>query len=76
MALTMQETNVLQQVCEGKSNKEIADLLKISANTVGEHIKNIYLKLQVNNRIALYRKALLLGLVACPVVDCKLKVKK
>ncbi len=76
MALTTQETNVLLHLCEGKSNKEIADGLQISAHTVAEHIKNIYLKMQVNNRIALYRRALALGLVGCPVAACKLKTKK
>ena len=39
--LTDRETNVLKLLAEGKSNKEIADNLNISINTVITHRKNI-----------------------------------
>ena len=39
--LTERETNVLKQLAEGMSNKEIADKLTISINTVITHRKNI-----------------------------------
>jgi two-component system secretion system response regulator SalR len=70
--LTKRETEVLLLVCEGQSNLEIAAGLAISEHTVSEYIKNIYLKYQVNNRIALFRKALVLGVVGCPATKCKL----
>ncbi|MVP01268.1 LuxR C-terminal-related transcriptional regulator [Paenibacillus lutrae] len=49
--LTEQETRVLQLIGGGLSNKEIAHRLNISAETVKSHIKNVYRKLGVNNRV-------------------------
>ena len=39
--LTERETDVLKHLADGKSNKEIADKLNISINTVITHRKNI-----------------------------------
>ena len=39
--ITERETDVLKLLAEGKSNKEIADKLNISINTVITHRKNI-----------------------------------
>ncbi|MCR8635668.1 LuxR C-terminal-related transcriptional regulator [Paenibacillus radicis (ex Xue et al. 2023)] len=50
-ALTEQETRVLLLVADGLSNKEIAHSLNISGETVKSHIKNLYRKLRVNNRV-------------------------
>ncbi|HEY3313060.1 MAG TPA: response regulator transcription factor [Anaerolineales bacterium] len=44
------ELEVLRLVAAGKSNREIADLLSLSENTVKFHLKNITLKLNVSNR--------------------------
>lgn len=49
--LTPRETQILQLVAEGKSNKDIADELVISENTVKIHIRNILEKLHLKNRI-------------------------
>jgi len=49
--LTERETEVLQLICEGKSNFDIGEEIFISTNTVKYHIKNIYLKLDVKNRV-------------------------
>jgi ATP/maltotriose-dependent transcriptional regulator MalT len=49
--LTVRELDVLTQLTMGKSNIEIGEILFVSANTVGTHLKNIYSKLEVNNRV-------------------------
>ncbi len=49
--LTRREKNVLQYVVDGKSSKEISDLLFVSPETVKSHLKNIYRKLEVKNRV-------------------------
>lgn len=49
--LTQKEITVLQFISTGMSNKQIAKQLNVSAETIKSHIKNIYRKLNVNNRI-------------------------
>jgi len=56
--LTPAEIRILEQVVEGKTNKEIADKVFLSPWTVKTHIKNIYKKMQVNSRAAAVRLAL------------------
>jgi len=59
--LTNKELQILEQICSGKSNKEIASLNFIEVSTVKTHINNIYFKLGTNNRkeaIELYRQYL------------------
>jgi DNA-binding NarL/FixJ family response regulator len=51
--LTPRETQALQAIEEGLTNKEVAIRLNISLETVKTHIKNIYQKLEVNSRHAL-----------------------
>jgi DNA-binding CsgD family transcriptional regulator len=48
--LTAKELSILQLICEGKSNKEIAAINFIELSTVKTHINNIYGKLGVKNR--------------------------
>ena len=48
--LTARELEVLQLVRDGRKNKQIADHLSISENTVNFHIKNIVDKLGANDR--------------------------
>lgn len=48
--LTPRETEVLQLVSEGNSNKEIGKRLSISEETVKGHVKNILGKLGANDR--------------------------
>ena len=55
--LTERETEVLNLIAEGMSNKEIADCLNISVNTVKGYIKIIYDKLGVNRRVQVVIKA-------------------
>jgi DNA-binding NarL/FixJ family response regulator len=49
--LTDRETTILRHVAEGLLNKEIADQLGISENTVKIHLRNILEKLHLKNRI-------------------------
>ncbi|HCU46189.1 MAG TPA: LuxR family transcriptional regulator [Sphingobacterium sp.] len=49
--LTKQELNILKLVAIGKMNKEIADQLNISEETVSTHNQNIQRKLGVDNKI-------------------------
>jgi len=62
-ALTERETEVLQQVAQGLSNKQIAFKLGISENTVKYHIASIYSKMGVNNRTEAVRLGARMGLV-------------
>lgn len=48
--LTPRESQVLRQISLGLSNKEIAQALAISVETVKEHVQNLLRKLAVNDR--------------------------
>ena len=50
--LTEREAEVLRLVAAGKTNKQIAEDLYLSAKTVGRHMSNIFAKLGVNSRAA------------------------
>ncbi len=49
--LTSRELDVLRQVARGMSNREIADTLFISENTVKNHVRNILEKLHLHSRM-------------------------
>jgi DNA-binding NarL/FixJ family response regulator len=48
--LTERECEVLDLVALGKTNKEIANDLRVAENTVRAHLRNILDKLHVHNR--------------------------
>jgi DNA-binding NarL/FixJ family response regulator len=50
-ALTTRELEVLRLVAKGMSNREIADELYISENTVKNHVRNILEKLHLHSRM-------------------------
>lgn len=56
--LTERENEVLQLILSGKSNKEIANTLYISENTVKTHARRIYSKYDVGGRAELISKIL------------------
>lgn len=56
LELSSREWEVVNQLLEGKSNKEIAAALHISVRTVEFHLKNVYDKLQVGSRTELILK--------------------
>jgi len=49
--LTERECEILKCITDGKSNKEISDSLFVSVETVKSHVKNLYKKLNVKNRV-------------------------
>lgn len=61
--LSDRETQILELLSKGSTNKNIADQLSISPFTVKRHIENIYQKLQARNRIELLEKARKRGLL-------------
>jgi DNA-binding NarL/FixJ family response regulator len=61
--LSPRELQVIQSLAEGKRNKEIADTLGISEQTVAAHLKSIYHKLHVNDRTAALTAAIRRGIV-------------
>jgi DNA-binding NarL/FixJ family response regulator len=65
-ALTKRELEVLQLLVEGKSNKEIADVLQLSANTVAVHRANIMDALGIHKTAELVVYAIRTGLVNVP----------
>ena len=48
--LTARESEVLLWLSQGKANRDIAEILDLSARTVNKHLEQIYLKLGVDNR--------------------------
>ena len=64
LQLTTRELEVLQLIVHGKSNKEIAAVLKLSANTVAVHRANIMQTLGIHNTAELVVYAIRQGLVS------------
>lgn len=62
--LSERETDILEKLSKGLTNKRIAEHLNISPFTVKRHIENIYQKLQTHNRIELVEKARKNGLIS------------
>jgi DNA-binding NarL/FixJ family response regulator len=64
--LTPRELEVLQLICSGMSNKEIAEELELSANTVAVHRANIMNALGLHKTAELVVYAISNGLVTLP----------
>ena len=60
--LTERELQVLSLIAQGMTNKEIADTLFISTNTVKRHLKAIFAKLGTHTRAATATRAISAGL--------------
>lgn len=60
--LSQREYEILRWVAKGASNKEIAQQLFISENTVKNHLKNILAKLHLRNRVQLATYAVKQGM--------------
>lgn len=55
--LTPREFEILQRIAEGLSNREIAERLFVSENTVKTHSSRVFEKLGVNRRVQAVQKA-------------------
>src|SRR5215813_1773542 len=64
--LTQRELEILQMIVDGKSNKEIAGTLDLSANTVAVHRANIMDALGIHKTAELVTYAIRNGLVNLP----------
>ncbi len=49
--MTPRELQIAQLICQGLGNEEIANRLKIKHGTVKTHVRNLYRKLWVHNKI-------------------------
>jgi len=63
IALSDREKEVLDLICKGQSNNEIADELNISVYTVDQHRRNLLLKTDAKNTAQLVMTAFKEGLV-------------
>ena len=62
-ALTEREVVILQLVASGKANKIIAHELSLSEDTVKAHLRNIFAKLDVDDRTQAVTTALRRGII-------------
>lgn len=51
--ITKREMEIVEQICKGKTNQQIADELFISLQTVKDHTHRIYTKIGINGRMKL-----------------------
>lgn len=68
-SLTARERQVLELLANGMANKEIAFTLKISENTVKNHLRNILEKLHLQNRVQAALYAVRMGLAEKPSAE-------
>lgn len=61
--LTGREVQILQEISTGATKKDIAKKLFIGERTLYNHIQSIYSKLEVNNALEAYNKAIELGYI-------------
>jgi DNA-binding NarL/FixJ family response regulator len=64
IALSAREIDVLQLVAEGRSNRDVASDLGISAETVKTYLDRVYTKLGVADRAAAVREGVQRGLIS------------
>ncbi|MEJ2750144.1 MAG: LuxR C-terminal-related transcriptional regulator [Anaerolineae bacterium] len=67
--LSDRELDVLREVANGASNKDVARILVISQNTVKVHLRNIYTKLGVSSRTEAVTAAIQQGWVTLPGIE-------
>ncbi len=63
VGLTAREHEILGQIAQGLSNREIGEKLFVSENTVKTHSSRLFEKMQVNRRVQAVQKGKDLGLI-------------
>ena len=63
LGISGRELEVLEHLAAGRSNKEIANRLEVSPNTVKTHIANLFSKLDVRRRTEAIGRARELGMI-------------
>jgi two-component system, NarL family, competent response regulator ComA len=63
-AISNKEYTILKEIAKGKSNKEIAELVKMSQRSLEYSLTNLFQKLNVKSRIEAVMKAKQMGLLA------------
>ena len=54
VTLTTRERQVAELIAQSKTDKEIAQILALSTNTVRGYVKTVYRKLEINKRTGVY----------------------
>ncbi len=67
--LTSRELDVLRQLSQGRSNKEIAGVLSISEETVKTHVSSVLAKLNAGNRAHAIVQAFKRGVISLDEVE-------
>ncbi len=62
-ALSVKESEILTWVAAGKTDEEIAIILNISRNTVDTHMRHIFAKMDVKNRVTAVVKGIMQGYI-------------
>lgn len=62
-SLSERETTVLKLIAQGYVNREIAERLGVSSETVNTHVKRMYRKLSINSRVQAVHAAKVRGLL-------------
>ena len=63
LGLSQREYEVLTKISEGLSNREIAERLFVSENTIKTHVSNLYIKLDARRRTQAVQKAKALNIL-------------
>ena len=64
VGLSSREYEILQEISNGLSNKEIADKLFVSESTVKTHVSNLFIKLNAKRRTQAIKNAKSLKIIA------------
>ena len=63
LPITIREKEILAHLAQGKTNKQISQVLMLSTSTVRNHISNIFTKLNISNRSQATAIAIYAGLL-------------
>ncbi|OGI18550.1 MAG: hypothetical protein A3B68_02140 [Candidatus Melainabacteria bacterium RIFCSPHIGHO2_02_FULL_34_12] len=73
LPITNREKEILIHLAQGKTNKEISQLLVLSTSTVRNHISSIFIKLRISNRSQATAIAIYAGLLNSKAMEEEMK---